>query len=62
MTAQAVSNQLQRLAEIDVVGSRRDGTQIYYRVIDGCVPILLERGWCHIEEFDVAAIAESDSR
>lgn len=54
MTAQAVSNQLQRLAEIGVVSSRRDGLQIIYRVIDPCVPVLLERGWCHIDEYDAA--------
>lgn len=54
MTAQAVSNQLQRLAGMAVVSSRRDGLQIIYRVVDPCVPILLERGWCHIDEFDEA--------
>tara|TARA_R110002111_G_scaffold262650_1_gene339720 strand:+ start:563 stop:946 length:384 start_codon:yes stop_codon:yes gene_type:complete len=52
MTVQAISNQLQRLAEISVVGKRRDGLQALYRVIDPCVPVLLERGWCHIDEFD----------
>ncbi len=52
MTVQAVSNQLQRLAEVGVVGKRRDGLQALYRVIDPCVPVLLERGWCHIDEFD----------
>lgn len=50
MTAQAVSNQLQRLAEVSVVNSRREGLQIIYRVIDPCVPVLIERGWCHIDE------------
>jgi DNA-binding transcriptional ArsR family regulator len=57
MTPQAVSNQLRRLAEISVVSSRRDGLQIIYRVTDPCVPILLERGWCHIDEFDGVAEA-----
>ncbi len=52
MTVQAVSNQLQRLAEVGVVGKRRDGLQALYRVIDPCVPVLLERGWCHIDEYD----------
>ncbi|MEQ9617226.1 MAG: metalloregulator ArsR/SmtB family transcription factor [Phycisphaerales bacterium] len=51
MSAQAVSNQLQRLAETGVVGSRRNGLQVIYRIIDPCVPVLLERGWCHIDEF-----------
>ena len=49
---QAVSNQLQRLAEVGVVGKRRDGLQAMYSVIDPCVPVLLERGWCHIDEYD----------
>ncbi len=62
MTTQAVSNQLQRLAEISVVSSRRDGLQIIYWVIDPCVPVLLERGWCHIDEFDTAEVAEARSR
>lgn len=52
MTVQAVSNQLQRLAEVGVVGKRRDGLQALYRVIDPCVTVLLERGWCHIDEYD----------
>ena len=51
MSTQAVSNQLQRLAEANVVGSRRDGLQIIYKVIDPCVPVLLMRGWCHLEEY-----------
>ena len=52
MSIQAVSNQLKRLAEASVVDGHRDGLQIYYRVIDPCVQVLLERGWCHIEEFE----------
>lgn len=62
MSAQAVSNQLQRLAETGVVGSRRNGLQIIYRVIDPCVSVLIERGWCHIDEFNAAAVAGSERR
>lgn len=62
MSVQAVSNQLQRLAEINVVSSRRNGLQVIYRVIDPCVPVLIERGWCHIDEFDAAAVAVAESR
>lgn len=62
MTAQAVSNQLQRLAGIGVVSSRRDGLQVIYRVVDPCVPVLLERGWCHIDEFDEVAPEAGDRR
>lgn len=54
MSAQAISNQLQRLAELGIVQGTRNGLNVSYRVIDPCVPVLLERGWCHIEEFDAA--------
>lgn len=46
---QTVSNQLQRLVDRGILGTRRDGSNIYYRVIDPCVPVLLERGLCLIE-------------
>ncbi len=49
MKTQAVSNQLQRLVDRGIIGSRRDGINIYYRVIDPCVSVLLERGLCLIE-------------
>lgn len=49
MKPQAVSNQLQRLVDRGIIGARRDGTNIYYRIIDPCVPILLERGVCLIQ-------------
>lgn len=50
MTAQAVSNQLQRLADLGVLTSRRDGNNIHYRLVDRCVKGLLEQGWCLVEE------------
>ena len=34
MKPQAVSNQLQRLVDRGIVGSRRNGINIYYRIID----------------------------
>lgn len=49
MKPQAVSNQLQRLVDRGILGTRREGSNIYYRVIDACVPVLLERGLCLIE-------------
>ena len=49
MKPQAVSNQLQRLVDRGILGCRRNGTNIYYRIEDPCVPILLERGLCLIE-------------
>ena len=49
MKPQAVSNQLQRLVDRGILGSRRDGNNVYYTVVDPCVPVLLERGLCLIE-------------
>jgi len=50
MKPQAVSNQLRRLAEQRIVASRREGLQIFYRIIDPCVPDLLDRGLCLLED------------
>lgn len=50
MTSQAVSNQLQRLAKRGIVGSRREGTTIFYRMVDPCVVELLDRGLCLTED------------
>jgi DNA-binding transcriptional ArsR family regulator len=49
MKPQAVSNQLQRLVDRGIVGPRRQGTSIFYHIIDPCVPVLLERGLCLTE-------------
>lgn len=49
MKPQAVSNQLQRLVDRGIVASRREGTNIYYHIVDPCVPVLLERGLCLTE-------------
>jgi DNA-binding transcriptional ArsR family regulator len=50
MKPQAVSNQLQRLSDLGVLASRRDGNSIIYRCIDPCVRDLLDRGWCLMSE------------
>ena len=50
MKPQAVSNQLQRLANKRIVASRRDGLQIFYRIVDPCVTELLDRGLCLLED------------
>jgi DNA-binding transcriptional ArsR family regulator len=50
MRPQAVSNQLQRLLDRRIVATRRDGTRIYYRIADPCVPSLLDLGLCLLEE------------
>src|SRR6476620_908703 len=46
MKPQAVSNQLQRLSDLGIVASRRDGNTVHYRLVDLCVSGLLEQGWC----------------
>ena len=50
MKPQAVSNQLQRLSDLGILASRREGNSIFYRVVDICVKGLLEQGWCLMEE------------
>src|SRR6476620_7474625 len=42
MKPQAVSNQLVRLSDTGMLASRRDGNHMYYRVVNGCVPPLLD--------------------
>jgi DNA-binding transcriptional ArsR family regulator len=49
MRPQAVSNQLQRLVDRRIVATRRQGTSIFYRVVDPCVTSLLELGLCLME-------------
>ena len=49
MRIQAVSNQLQRLADQGVLAVRRDGTKMLYRVDDPCVAELLDLGLCLTE-------------
>ena len=63
MKAQAVSNQLQRLSDLGILASRRDGNSIYYRVVDRCVQGLLEQGWCLTEEAGdrASAVAKEDT-
>ena len=50
MKPQAVSNQLQRLSDLGILASRRDGNSIYYRLVDPCVRSLLDQGLCLMEE------------
>jgi len=49
MKPQAVSNQLQRLVDRGILEARRQGNNVYYRIVDPCVEVLLERGLCLIE-------------
>ena len=49
MKPQAISNQLQKLAALQIVESRREGNLIFYRVVDPCVTMLLDLGLCLLE-------------
>lgn len=49
MKPQAVSNQLQRL-DLGILTARRDGNNVYYRLVDVCVSGLLEQAWCLMDE------------
>ena len=53
MKPQAISNQLQRLADRGVLEARREGLQIHYSIIDPCVVALLDQGWCLAEDSQV---------
>lgn len=50
MKPQAVSNQLQRLSDMAIIASQREGNNIYYRVVDPCVLALLDQGLCLMED------------
>jgi len=57
MKPQAISNQLQRLSDLGVLMSRRDGNNIYYRLVDVCIRRLLDDGWCLMDEVNGGASA-----
>lgn len=50
MKPQAVSNQLQRLSDLGILASRREGNNVHYRIVDLCVRSLLEQGMCLMKE------------
>ena len=56
MAPQAISNQLQRLADRRIVATCRDGNRILYRIVDPCVPALLDLGLCLTEEAAASTI------
>ncbi len=49
LKVQAVSNQLQRLADQGFVAARRDGHNMFYRLNNPCLPEILEHGLCLLE-------------
>jgi ArsR family transcriptional regulator, lead/cadmium/zinc/bismuth-responsive transcriptional repressor len=50
MKPQAISNQLQRLVDRGMVAPRRNGNNIFYRIVDPCVVSLMDKGLCLMEE------------
>jgi len=50
MKPQAISNQLQRLADRGILDSRRNGNGVLYRIVDPCVVNLLDQGWCLLKD------------
>jgi len=49
MKVQAVSNQLQRLANQGFVQAKREGQNIFYHIKNPCLPSILEYGLCLLE-------------
>lgn len=49
MKIQAVSNQLQRLADQGFVDAKREGQNIFYHIKNPCLPGILEYGLCLLE-------------
>ena len=60
MKPQAISNQLQRLADRGIVEARRDGLQIRYSIVDRCVLMLLDQGWCLSEDAQARAFDRTE--
>jgi DNA-binding transcriptional ArsR family regulator len=50
MKPQAVSNQLQRLSDLGILASRRNGVSVRYRIADRCVASVLDHGLCLLED------------
>ena len=55
MKPQAVSNQLMRLSDTGMLSSRREGNNVFYRVVNGCVAPLLDLALCLMEDEGRAA-------
>jgi DNA-binding transcriptional ArsR family regulator len=58
MKPQAISNQLQRLQDKGIIAGRRSGNNVFYRIVDQCIVVLLERGLCLFEEADKRTITK----
>jgi ArsR family transcriptional regulator, lead/cadmium/zinc/bismuth-responsive transcriptional repressor len=53
MKPQAICNQLRRLFDRGIIERRREGKQVYYRIVDPCVIDLLERGLWLIKDAEL---------
>jgi DNA-binding transcriptional ArsR family regulator len=62
MKPQAISNQLKRLSDRGIVERRREGNQVYYRIVDSRVVDLLERGLWLIQEAKLRKVARRGRR
>lgn len=61
MKPQAVSNQLQRLADRGIVEAEREGLHMRYSIRDPCVLTLLHQGWCLAEDSQIRSFAGVES-
>ncbi|AWM42324.1 transcriptional regulator [Gemmata obscuriglobus] len=61
MKPQAVSNQLTRLSDTGMILSRRDGNNVYYRVVNVCVGPLLDLALCLMEDPGANCAVEKDN-
>src|SRR5688572_24503709 len=59
MKPQAVSNQLVRLSDTGMLASRRDGNNVFYRVVNGCVAPLLDLALCLMEDEGNSPVRET---
>jgi DNA-binding transcriptional ArsR family regulator len=50
MKPQTISNQLQRLSDLRIVSAERRASEVHYRIADPCLPILLDKALCLVEQ------------
>lgn len=60
-STQTVSNHLQRMADQQIVATRREGNRIFYRLIDPCVGGLIELGLCLLGHTPTCEIDEGSA-
>ena len=60
MKPQAVSNQLQRLADRGIVEAERRGVQVRYSIVDPCVLTLINDCWCLAEDSQVRSFGKRE--